>query len=153
MSRSNEATLCLHGAIVMLTAFVAGGMIAAAALGQVTGSVDDWKLAHMEPLINSIVLFAIAGCLAKLVLSAGQAKVVTWCLIGMAYCNTVFGFMRGLTGALGYEFGGSLANDVTTFAGMLGVPLGSIAFALILTGAARAGKSARLGKSINPPPG
>jgi hypothetical protein len=141
MSRSNEATLCLHGAIVMFAAFVSGGMIAAAALGQIDGSVDDWKLAHMEALINSIVLFAIAGVLGKLALSPGQGKVVAYCLVGMAYCNAVFGYMRGLTGSLGYEFDGSLANNITAFAGMLGVPLAVIAFALILLGAIRAGRS------------
>ena len=75
-SRSNEGILCLHGAIVMFAAFVSGGMIGAAALGQVSGDVEGWKLAHMEPLINSILLFAIAGVIGKLALSPGQAKVV-----------------------------------------------------------------------------
>ena len=140
MSRSVEASLCLHGAVVMFAAFAAGGMIAAAALGQTSGSVEDWKLGHMESLINSIVLFAIAGCLGKLVLSSGQAKTIAWCLIGMAYCNTVFGFMRGMTGALGYQFDDSLANNIATFAGMLGVPLAFVAFSLIFLGAIRAGQ-------------
>ena len=65
---------------------------------------------------------------------------MAYCLIVMAYCNTVFGYMRGLTGALGYEFGGSLANNITAFAGMLGVPLAVVAFSLILLGAIKAGR-------------
>lgn len=141
MSRSSEGTLCLHGAIVMFSAFVAGGMIGVAALGQVQGSVEGWKLAHMEALINSILLFAIAGVLGKLVLSPGQAKVVVYCLVVMAYCNTVFGYMRPLTGALGYQFDDSLANNIMTFAGMLGVPLAIIAFSLVLLGALRASRA------------
>ena len=43
--------------------------------------------------------------------------------------------MRGLTGALGYQFDDSLANNITAAAGMLGVPLGILAFSLILYGA------------------
>lgn len=138
MNRSNEGTLCLHGAIVMFAAFVSGGMIGVVALGQVEGVVENWKLAHMETLINSLALFAIAGCLGKLVMTPGQARVTVYCLVGMAYCNAVFGFMRGLTGALGYQFDGSLANNITAFAGMLGVPLAAIAFFLIFLGAVRA---------------
>jgi hypothetical protein len=141
MRRSVEGTLCLHGAIVMFAAFVSGGMIAAAAMGQVSGSVEDWKLAHMEPLINGIVLFAVAGCIGKLALSSGQTRVITYCLVIMAYCNTVFGFMRGLTGALGYQFDDSLANNIATFSGMLGVPLAFVAFSLIFLGAIRAGRT------------
>lgn len=125
----------------MFSAFVAGGMIGVAALGQVQGSVEGWKLAHMEALINSILLFAIAGVLGKLVLSPGQAKVVVYCLVVMAYCNTVFGYMRPLTGALGYQFDDSLANNIMTFAGMLGVPLAIIAFSLVLLGALRASRA------------
>ena len=141
MSRSVEGTLCLHGAIVMFAAFVSGGMIAAAALGQIDGSVEDWKLAHMEALINGIVLLAVAGCIGKLALTPGQARAAAYCLVVMAYCNTVFGFMRGLTGALGYQFDDSLANNIATFAGMLGVPLAFIAFSLIFLGAIRTGRT------------
>lgn len=137
MRRSIEGRLCLHGAIVMFAAFVAGMLMGTVATGQIEGSLENWKLAHMEALINSIVLFAIAGCIGKLALSEGKANVVAFCLVVMAYCNTVFGFMRGATGALGYEFDGSMANNVAAFAGMLGVPLAVIAFALILQGAAR----------------
>ena len=132
--------MCLHGAIVMFAAFVSGMMMGIVGVGQVEGSLDDWKLAHMEALLNSIVLFAVAGCLHKLALTDRKANVVAYCLIIMAYSNTVFGYMRALTGALGYEFGGSLANNVAAFAGMLGVPLAVVAFSLILQGAIKAAK-------------
>ncbi len=141
MSRSVEATLCLHGAIVMFAAFVSGAMIAASAFGQAPGTPEDWKLAHMEPLINALLLFAMAGCIGKLTLSAGQAKVAAFCLVTMAYCNTVFGYLRPLSGSQGYQFDDSMANNVMTLAGMLGVPLAIVAFSLVLLGAWRAGRS------------
>jgi uncharacterized membrane protein len=137
MKRSIEAQLCLHGAIVMFAAFVSGMCMGVVATGQMEGSIENWKLAHNESLINAIVLFAIAGCIGKLAISEGKAKVVALCLIVMAYCNTVFGFMRGATGALGYQFDDSLANNIAAFAGMLGVPLAVIAFTLILIAAVK----------------
>lgn len=141
MRRSIEATLCLHGAIVMFAAFVSGMMMGMVAVGQVSGSLDDWKLAHMEALVNAIVLFAIAGCLHKLTITPGKARVVAVCLVVMAYSNTVFGYMRAMTGAAGYQFDDSLANNVTAFAGMLGVPMAVIAFALILLAAIKTSAS------------
>ena len=135
MHSSPQKLLCLHGAIVMFTAFVAGLMIGVVATGQMEGSFADWRLAHVEPLINSILLFAVAGCLSYLKLNDKQLRIVALSLVLMAWCNTVFGFMRGLTGALGYQFDDSLANNITAAAGMLGVPLGILAFSLILYGA------------------
>ena len=135
MKKSPEQLLCLHAAIIMFLAFFAGLMIGLVATGQAEGNFADWRLAHVEPLINSILMLAVAGCMGKLALSDKQALVITYCLIIMGYCNSVFGLMRGFTGALGYEFTSDLANNITAFAGMLGVPMGIIAFGLIILGA------------------
>lgn len=137
MQGSLQRLLCLHGSVLIFCAFISGFMMGGVAVGQLDGQLEDWKLAHMEALVNGIVLFAIAGCLHWLSLTEGRARVVSICLIVMGYCNTLFGFMRGLTGAAGYQFEGSLANDITTLAGMLGVPLAIIAFSLIFIGARR----------------
>ena len=133
-----ERMLCVNGAVIMFSAFVSGGMIGIVAMGQVEGSVEGWKLAHMEPLLNSLVLFAVAGIFDKLVLSPSQQVITAWSLVIMAYCNTLFGYMRATTGALGYQFDDSLANNITAFAGMLGVPMAIIGFSLILLGSFRA---------------
>lgn len=107
-------------------------------MGQVEGAVEGWKLAHMEPLINSLVLFAVAGILGKLVLTPSQQVITALSLVVMAYSNTLFGYMRATTGSLGYQFDDSLANNITTLAGMLGVPMAIIGFSLILLGSLRA---------------
>lgn len=142
MQSSAVGRLCFHGAIVMFVAFFTGLMMGFVAVGQMEGSMADWKLAHMEALVNSIVLFAVAGVIDKLSMTEGRARLVSICLVGMAYCNAVFGLMRGFTGAAGLEFGGSVANSVTALAGTLGVPFAIAAFALILMSAAGLRKSA-----------
>lgn len=124
--------LCLHASIMIFLAFFAGFAIGAVATGTLQGSMDDWRLAHMEPLLNGILLFAVAGCWDKFRINGSRAMLAAWCLVLMGYCNTVFGLMRGLTGAPGFVFNESVANNITAAAGMLGVPLGFIAFGIIL---------------------
>lgn len=123
--------LVFHGTVNIFIAFVSGGMIAAAAMGQIESQKQDWVLAHMESLINGMMLFIVAGFIGKIALSAKRALVTTYCLIGMAYCNTIFGVGRGATGALGYEFNNDLGNNITALAGQIGVPLAIVAFLLI----------------------
>lgn len=123
--------LVFHGTVNIFIAVISGFMIAAAAMGQIDGQKQDWILAHMESLMNGMMLFIVAGFIGKLALSAKQGLIATYCLIGMAYCNTVFGLGRGATGALGYEFNNDLGNNITALAGQLGVPLAVVAFSLI----------------------
>jgi hypothetical protein len=135
MNQTLKKQLALHGAIVLLGAFVAGYMLAEAISGDMPGKKADWNLAHMECLVNGLLLFGVAGISGALTLGAGQARVMTWCFIGMAYCNLVFGFMRGATGASGLSFDGPLTNQVSTAFGTLGVPLGFIGLVLVILGA------------------
>lgn len=137
MLSSGARALCLHGAVLMFITFISGFLIGAVAVGQLHAGLDDWKLAHMEALTNALLLFAVAGFLDRLGLGAGRARLVVVCLVVMAYCNTLFGVMRGLTGAPGLAFDDSLANNIATAAGMLGVPLGFLAVASIAVAAGR----------------
>ena len=132
-----ERLLVLHACIIMFIAFASGFMIGFVVTGQAEGSKADWLLAHNEALINSIVLFAVAGVIGKVVTDVSRARLAAYCLIGMGYCNALFGFMRGMTGAPGYEFGGTLANNITAAAGMLGVPLAAVGFGILLLAAVK----------------
>jgi len=129
--RSLVGKLVFHGTVNMFIAFISGFMIAAAAMGQIDGQKQDWILAHMEALMNGMMLFIAAGFIGKLSLSPKRGLIATYCLIAMAYCNTVFGLGRGVTGALGYEFNSDWGNNITALAGQLGVPLAVVAFTLI----------------------
>jgi len=133
-----QRLMALHGAMVLFIGFIAGGMIAAVYTGAAAGSTAAWTLAHMEGVTNSLVLFAIAGVLPSVVSSITIQSWIAWPLIVMAYCNTVFGWMRAVAGAEGYVFNDSLANNVMTGAGMLGVPLGLIALFLLIRATWRA---------------
>ncbi|WP_372797337.1 hypothetical protein [Litorivivens sp.] len=129
--RAVVGKLVFHGTANIFISFFCGAMIAAAAMGQIDSQKQDWVLAHMESLINGMMLFIVAGFIGKLAMSAKSQLIAVYCLIDMAYCNTIFGIGRGATGALGYEFNDNLANNITALAGQIGVPLAVVAFLLI----------------------
>lgn len=127
--------LVLNGVVVIFGGFAAGFVLGAVATGDVQGSHADWTLAHMEGLLNGMFLWLIVGLLPVLTLTIQQLRVMAYCAIGMAYCNLVFGVMRGLTGAKGLSFEGGSDAVLTATAGTLGVPLAIMAMLLIAWGA------------------
>jgi hydroxylaminobenzene mutase len=140
MNAALTKMLIANGVIIILCGFIAGFLVGAVALEQLPGNKEDWLLAHMEGLLNGMFLLVIAGIGGFLALGRRSAGVMTYSFIGMAYCNLIFGFMRGATGAKGYALGGDFANEITALAGMLGVPLGIIALLLVLVGALKSAK-------------
>ena len=132
---STQKLMCLNASIIMMLGFIGGLMIGLADQGVASGPHPGWSLAHMEGITNSLVVFAVAPCLNYLNLTMGRIRLVGWCLILMGYCNVTFGFIRAITGAHGYTFDTSFWNNVMTLAGMLGVPLGGVAFCVIAYGA------------------
>ena len=135
MFEYNPRPLIIHGILVMLGGFIAGGFLGAVATGSLEGSLANWKLAHMEGLLNGLMLLAVAGISQHLCLSPGQGRWLTLSLLIMAYCNLGFGFLRGATGELGLDFSGTITNQVTTLLGTLGVPFAIIGVIIVLIGA------------------
>lgn len=131
-------TLIINGCLVILGGFIAGFHLGGVAVAGDAMQVQAWTLAHMEGLLNGMFLWLIAGFWSYLVLSAVQQKALIISAVGMAYCNLIFGWMRGLTGARGLEFIGGPDNLLAAAAGMLGVPLGIVMLLLIAIGAWRA---------------
>jgi hypothetical protein len=135
--RAMNKTLVRHGALVLLIAFGAGIGLSMVAMGEMEGSVNDWRIAHMEGLVNGMFLFLVVGLRSTLDLSLGQHRVMTWCFVLMAYCNTVFGWLKGIYGVGGMSFDAPLANQLATAAGSLGVPVAIVGVVLLLMGALR----------------
>ncbi len=135
MNSNIGKALALNGVIVILAGFIAGFILGSVALGDSSGDPAGWRLAHMEGLLNGLLLFAVAGASSVLSLTTGQARLMAYSFIGMAYCNLIFGWMRGAFGASGLNFDGPLSNQISAFFGALGVPLGLIGLALVALGA------------------
>jgi hypothetical protein len=135
--RALNKTLVLNGAIIVLAGFVAGGFLSMVAVGNMSGEVAHWNLAHMECLLNGMFLFLVVGIRRALDLSLRQHRVLTWCFILMAYGNAVFGWLRGIYSVSGLTGEAPLANQLAAAAGGIGVPLGTIGLVLVVMGALR----------------
>ena len=82
-----QSSIAMHGSIVMFLGLCAAiGLSVAATLNLET--YGSWKFAHMEGVLNSLMVLAIAGVWSKIQASTA-VTVAKWLLIVGAYCNII----------------------------------------------------------------
>lgn len=137
MPKRFQRRLVFHGALVVLFGMLAGIPLAMVLLGYMPGNPEDWKLAHMEGLLNGLLLIGLAGCGQVLVLSERQFKFLSLNLTLMAHGNILYGWVRGIWGVKGLDFAPPLANQLAAILGGLPVIFAFVAIALVIWGAYR----------------
>lgn len=135
MSKSLQRRLVFHGGIVTLLGMLCGGPLAAVLLGYMPGNADDWTLAHMEGLVNGLLMLAVAACSSLLLLSDRQYKLLLWSLVITGYGNALYGWVRGLFSVQGLDFSPPLSNQLAAILGGVPVIFAFIAIALVIFGA------------------
>jgi len=119
MTDRQRATLVAHGTMVFLLGLLAGFPFAFEILQRVElwpvpgaisfdppGDLRGWRMAHLEGMLNGLVLFAVAGIAPVLHLDAGAARTVVVALLVTAWGNTVASIIGPLTETRGLAFGG-----------------------------------------------
>ncbi len=98
--------MLFHGVVVIVLGLLAGIPFAFVISGDLVGSVRAWRMAHLEGVLNGLVVMAVAAGGGVMSLSAGQQRWLAAGLIVAAYGNVVasivgasFG-VRGLTPTL-----------------------------------------------------
>ena len=98
--------MLFHGIVVIVLGLLAGIPFASVISGDLVGSVRAWRMAHLEGVLNGLVVMAVAAGGGVMSLSAGQQRWLAAGLIVAAYGNVVasivgasFG-VRGLTPTL-----------------------------------------------------
>lgn len=91
MTQRGRAQLALHGSIVLLIGLLAGIGYSYAAT---TASVDsdlykNWRFAHMEGLLNGLMVLAVAGAWPAIDNGHRAATAGKWLLIVGAYANAI----------------------------------------------------------------
>ncbi len=83
--------LALHGSIVLLIGLLAGiGFSYAAATGPVgTDLYKNWHFAHLEGLLNGMVVLAVAGAWPAIHRPGAPVTAGKWLLILGAYANAI----------------------------------------------------------------
>jgi hypothetical protein len=102
--------LAFHGAIAIFLGLVAGFPFAFVILGQMTGDLRAWRMAHLEGVLNGMLLWAVAGFGPVLRLGDGAQRALVWALVVTAYGNSLAAILGATVGERGLEPGGSLAN-------------------------------------------
>ncbi len=110
MGSTVRKRLIFHGAIVVLLGLIAGIPYAYVETGAIAGSARAWGSAHLQGLLNGMLVWAVAAVLRRLSLSDRQISMLEWSLLAMAYGNTVASTAAAAFGVRGLEFKGPAAN-------------------------------------------
>ncbi|HEX7775198.1 MAG TPA: hypothetical protein VF449_01570 [Parvibaculum sp.] len=136
-----QGLLIANGALVLLAGFVAGipyaGAAATAAAPDAGAAAAEalraWHMAHLEGVLNGMLMIASAAAAAHLALSKMSEKVVFWGLIVAGWTNIVASSISAMTGGRGTGVTGLDWNtlDFTIFmAGIVGAVAAMIALAV-----------------------
>ena len=93
--------MIFHGAVVILLGLIAGFPFALVVTGDLEGEVRAWRMAHLEGVLNGMLVIAVAAAATRFTLSAGKQALLAWSLIPMAYGNVVASVLGASFGVRG----------------------------------------------------
>ena len=141
MERRLRMRMVFHGAVVVLFGMLAGFPYAFVVTGDLPGSERAWRMAHLEGVLNGLVLLAVAGVAERLVLPPRGAAVLAWALILTGYCNVVAAVLGATFNVRGLVPGGSVVNTVVYTLFIIAIAGIFVGMALVALGAWRAGNT------------
>ena len=136
MTDRMRALLVAHGALIFLVGLAAGIPFAIEILQKfelwplpfsialdLPGDVRGWRMAHMEGILNGMMLFAFAGMVSILRYTPRSDMLTYWGLVIAAWANTVASVIGPLTETRGLAFGGFWNSIVYLlfFASIIGI--------------------------------
>ncbi len=127
--------MVFHGAVVIVLGLAVGFPFAFVILGSMVGSERAWRMAHLEGVLNGLLLLAVAGVGDRLALAEGQARLVAWALVVTAYGNFVASVLAAIFAVRGLQPGGSASNTLVYLLFLGAVVAVLVALALVAHGA------------------
>jgi hypothetical protein len=125
--------MVLHGTVVIVIGLLAGFPHALVITGQLAGSERAWRMAHLEGVLNGLLVLVVAAVADRLVLSRRRHAVIAWSLIVAAYGNVVasiLGAMWNVRGLNASPPGTNLVVYAIFFVAVVGVFLGLVLLAM-----------------------
>ena len=148
MSERLRSLLVAHGALVFLAGLIAGFPFAFHILGRVElwpipGSLDiqipgdyrGWRMAHLEGILNGLLLLGVAATGSLLRLSERAAGWAAWGLIVCGWGNVIASFIGPLAGVRGLSFTGLGWNTVVFLLFMVAIVAVLVAMSIVARGA------------------
>ena len=142
MTQRHFGLLVANGALVLLAGFVIGfpygvSVVHALAGDALTGPFGDtraWHMAHLEGVLNGMLMLAAAAAARSLPLGVRGAGIVFWGLVAAGWTNVVASTISALTGGRGTSITGLDWNTLDYALFMLGI-LGAVSAVVTLAGA------------------
>lgn len=139
MEKKAQAVLIANGALVLLAGLAVGapyGATVAASLApdapaDIAESVRAWRMAHLEGVLNGMLMIAAAAGAGFLALSRTSQSVIVWGLIVSGWTNIVASTISALTGGRGTGVTGFDWNTLDFLLFMAGI-VGAVAAVISL---------------------
>jgi hypothetical protein len=125
MTEKQQARLVAHGALVFLFGMAAGFPFAFVILERIElwpipgslpvdmpGDYRGWRMAHLEGVLNGLLLISVGAFGGRLRLSARAASVVFWGLLVCAWGNIVASWIGPLSETRGLAYSGLSWNSL-----------------------------------------
>lgn len=141
MDRKLLGLLIANGALVLFAGFAVGfpygtalmASLAPDAPAGIAEAVRAWHMAHLEGVLNGLLMLAGAGVSALMTMTRNTQRVIFWGLIVCGWTNIVASTISALTGGRGTGLTGFDWNSVDFLlfmAGIIGGVAATIALAL-----------------------
>tara|TARA_R110000868_G_scaffold13397_10_gene62592 strand:- start:4701 stop:5147 length:447 start_codon:yes stop_codon:yes gene_type:complete len=139
MDKRLTGLLIANGALVLLAGYLSGFPYAAVVGAEVSGvatsvpgDVRAWHMAHLEGVLNGMLMIAVAAAAVHLTMTARLQNVIFWGLVVAGWTNVVASNASALTGGRGTGFTGFDWNTFSFLVFMAGI-VGAFAAAIALT--------------------
>lgn len=152
MEKSLRTKIVFHGAVVVLLGLVAGFPYTAVVTGALAGSERAWRMAHLEGVLNGLILLAVGGVWRSLLLEGKKKRIAALALIVAAYGNVVAAVIGAATGNRGLVFEAPLANLAVFTLFLVAVVAVFVGLGLVAWGARAGGGSARVHVEVTAAP-
>ena len=133
--RARPETMIFHGAVVILLGLLAGFPYALVVTGSLGGSERAWRMAHLEGVLNGLLVIVVAAVWDRLALDGWKRDVLAWSLVLIAYGNVVASVIGATFSVRGLEPGGSPSNTLVYLLFMMAVVGIVVGIGLVAEGA------------------
>ena len=139
-----RARLVFHGAVVVMLGLLAGFPHAFVLTGQIAGEERAWRMAHLEGLLNGMLMMLAGAVSGALVLSPTRQSWLLWSFVAAGYGNVIASVLGASFGVRGLALAGPPANAVMNL--LFWVAIGGILIGvgLLVVGARAAARSDEL---------
>jgi len=110
MSQRSRARLAFHGVVVILLGLLAGFPYALAISGDIPSEPRAWSMAHLEGVLNGLVLLGVGAAGSLVELAERQTRLLVAGLMVAGYGNVVAAAIGATFGVRGVEATGPPAN-------------------------------------------